>query len=249
MFQVWRIMAKKIKVDIAIPAYNESKHLGKNIKLIVDTLRRQKTDFSWRIIIGENGSKDNTYEVAKKLAKKYKEVEARHFDRPSKDNAIIEIWINSDADILVFTDADNSVHPKFIPDLVKAINNGADIAAGYRFHTKENSRGFYRDTISRIYNRIILPIILPVGTRDAQCGFKAVKSKIAKEISPKLRRENGFFDSELLGVAYYKGHKIREVPVSFVETRESVLSVNKNIPNFLKNIIKTRAKIKRGYYD
>ena len=42
----------------------------------------------WKILIGENGSKDNTYKIAKDLEKKYEKVKAYHFDIGSKDNAI-----------------------------------------------------------------------------------------------------------------------------------------------------------------
>lgn len=240
---------QKTFVDIIVPAYNEAPHLEKNISLIYSTLKEQKVPFEWRILIGENGSKDNTYEVAKKIAKKYKEVEAFHFDIGSKDNTIKSLWMQSKADILVFTDADNSAHPRFIRDLVKSIQSGSDIAAGYRFHSKANSRGWYRDTISKIYNAIILPVILPTGTRDTQCGFKAVNRKIVENVVPHLGKENGFFDSEMLGVSYHKGYKVSEVPVTWEETRRSVLSVNKNIPNFLKNIVKTRLRIIKGFYD
>lgn len=239
----------KKTLDIVIPAYNEGPQLEQNIKLIHDTLSNAKNNFSWKIIIAENGSRDNTFEIAEKIARKYSNVVAKHFDRPSKDNAIIESWLASQADVLVFADADNSAHPKHIPLLFEAIQKGNDIAVGFRFHGKENSRGFYRDTISSIYNRLLLPLILPTGTRDTQCGIKAVKKEVAHTICPKMRRENGFFDTELLAVAKHKNYTITEVPVTWRETRRSVLSVNKNIPNFLRNVIKVRRRIAQGHYD
>ena len=240
---------KKLTVDIVVPAYNEGENLSSNIGAIHKILSSKRQSFDWKILIGENGSKDNTYKIAKDLEKKYEKVKAYHFDIGSKDNAIKTLWMKSDADILIFTDADNSADPKFIPDLVKAIEQGNNIAAGYRFHSKENSRGLYRDTISKIYNSILLPLILPTGTKDTQCGFKAVDKKIVQNVVPKLGKENGFFDSELLGVAHYKGYTVKEVPITWKETRKSVLSVNKNIPNFLKNIVKVRLKILKGRYD
>jgi len=241
---------KKISVDIVVPAYNEGPHLEKNISVIYTTLKKAKPDWNWKLIIAENGSTDNTFKVAKKLEKKYKEIKAVHFKIGSKDNAIIETWMKSNADILLFTDADNSAHPKFIPKLVGAIIKGNDIAIGSRYENKADSgRGLYRDALSTIYNRIILPIMLPTGVKDTQCGFKAIKKEVAMKIIPKMSRGSGFFDSELLSVAYNKKFSIKPVPITWEETRQSVLSVNKNIPNFLVNIFKTRFKIMRGYYD
>jgi glycosyltransferase involved in cell wall biosynthesis len=240
---------KKTRVDIVVPAYNEAPHLAKNIELVYKTLKRIKPSFDWQILIGENGSKDNTYEVAKQLAKKYGEVKAYHFPIGSKDNTVKSLWLNSNADILIFTDADNSADPKFIPDLVKAITDGFDIAAGDRFHSKANSRGLYREMLSRIYNNLLLPLILPTGVKDTQCGFKAINKKVVKSIVPKLGKENGFFDTELLAIAKHKGFTVKAVPITWKETRRSVLSVNKNIPNFLKNVVKTRYRLFKGQYD
>lgn len=238
-------------VDIVVPCRNEGNYLEKNIEHIVDTLKSERVSFKWRILIGEDNSTDNTYAVAKKLARKHSTVKAFHFVLRSKDLTIKKLWMESNADIMMFTDADNSADPKFIPALIAAIQSGHAIAAGCRFHSKENSRGWYRDTISSIYNKILLPLILPTGVRDTQCGFKAVNRQVVNEVVSKIVQEkrNGFFDSELLGVAYHKGFRPIEVPITWRETRQSVLSVNKNIPNFLKNIVKTRYRILRGYYD
>lgn len=240
-------MSKK-RVLVVIPAYNESENIKKNLDLVYKTLKDNMGKYSWKIVLAENGSKDNTYNVAKNYAKGKKEIVVTHFDIGSKDNAIIETWVNNKSEIYVFTDADNSAHPKFIRDLCDKIDSGYDIAAGYRFHSRENSRGFYREFISRVYNRIILPIILPTSTEDTQCGIKAVNEKVVRNIVPKLKKQNGFFDTELLAVATYKKMKICKVNVSWKETRASVLNVNKNIPNFLKNIFIIRSKIRKGYY-
>jgi len=244
------LFMKKLSVEIVVPAYNEAAHLSKNISLIRKVLTDSKLNWTWNILIAENGSLDNTYDEAKKLEKKYKEITAVHFHRGSKDNAVIESWIKSKADILMFTDADNSAHPKHIPILINAILKGNDIAIGSRYENNaDTNRGIYRDTLSKIYNKILLPLILPTGVNDTQCGFKAIRKEAAMKIIPKMSRENGFFDSELLSVAYRKKFSIKPVPITWEETRQSVLSVNKNIPNFLVNIFKTRFKMMRGYYD
>lgn len=240
---------KRPKAIIVIPAYNESANLEKNIGMVYEALSAKKLDFDWTVVIAENGSKDNTFDVANKLAKKYKNVQAVHLNKASKDNAIIETWMGNEADVFAFTDADNSAHPKYLPILINEVLGGYDLAIGCRFAEIKNSRGFYRDFISSIYNRIIIPIVLPTGVRDAQCGIKAVSRDVARTVAPKMMRENGFFDSELLAVSKHKKYKVKEIAVSWHETRKSVLSVNKNIPNFLKNIFRTRMRIRKGYYD
>ncbi len=238
-----------LKVDIIIPAHNESKILEKNIFALYNFLKKQPTDFKWTIIIGENASSDNTLEIAKKLSKKYKEVKWSHSDIPSRDIVLKKLWTKSNADILAYMDADLSTDISYFPKLVRAIKEGNDIAIGSRLKKGSKvNRPPIRILMSNIYNKFIIPIILPTGVKDAQCGFKAINKKTAKELLPKLGNYNGFLDTEMLAVAHYKKYKIEEIPVRWREDRKSTMSVWKNIPNFLKNLIKTRKKILCGKY-
>lgn len=238
------------KVEIIIPARNESEFLEKNIRFLYDFLEKEKLPFDYTLHIVESSSQDNTFEIAKSLSKKFKKIKATHFDQPGRDYCLRNSWINSDADILLYTDADISTHPRHLKQLIEKIEEGNDIAIGSRLMKgsilkREKRRVF----MSNIYNRILLPIILPTGVRDAQCGSKAITQKVAKEILPKLEDHNGFLDTELLAVAHHKKLKIAEIPVEWADTRKSTMSVWKNIPDFLKNIIRIRIKIISGFYD
>jgi len=238
-----------LKVDIIIPAHNESKILEKNILILYNFLKKQKQKFKWKIIIGENASSDNTLEIAKKLSKKYKQIKWFHNDIPSRDIILKLLWIESNSDILTYMDADLATDINYFPSLIKAIKEGNDIAVGSRLKKGSKvKREFIRVLMSNIYNKILIPIILPTGVKDAQCGFKAINKKVAKELLPKLGEQNGFLDTEMLAVAHYKGYKIAEIPVRWEEDRESTMSVWKNIPNFIKNIFKTRIKLLHERY-
>lgn len=238
------------KVDIVVPAYNEAEFLKENIMLLYNYLKSSKPNFKWRIIIGENGSTDNTLEISKKLAKKYPKIDYAHNDIGSRDRIIKKLWTESTANIAMYTDADMSTHPKYVHELINKIKQGNDIAIGSRMlKSSKVKREGRRVFLSHIYNKIIVPVILPTGVKDAQCGFKAASRKIIKEIIPKLGNENGFLDTELLAVAHSKGLKIAEIPVEWEDRRESTMSVWQNVPNFLKNTIKTRIKILRGFYN
>ena len=138
----------------------------------------------------------------------------------------------------------------FFQNLLKKIEEGYDICIGSRLLKESNlKREFYRVIFSKIYNFILIPLILPTGVSDAQCGFKAITPRVAKDILPKLESHNAFLDTELLAVARYKGLKIAEIPVTWEDKRESRMNVWKDIPNFLKNIVRTRIKIIKGFYD
>ncbi|MBI4144464.1 glycosyltransferase [Candidatus Woesearchaeota archaeon] len=238
------------KVEIVIPAHNEEKILEKSIELLYTHLNKIK-DFMWNVTIGENGSKDKTLEIAQKLCKKYKRMSVKHFDTPSRDNVLKTIWSKSNAEILLYMDADMSTHPAHTRELIDAINAGYDIATGSRWKKGARvRRDIIRKIMSYLYNAIFLPIILPTCVRDAQCGFKAINQKVAKEVIPLLSNQNGFLDTEILVVAHHKGLRVKEIPVVWAESqRESTMSVYKNLPPFFMKIFETRKKIKNGFYD
>jgi glycosyltransferase involved in cell wall biosynthesis len=240
---------QKPTADIVVPVYNEAPYLYNNIKRIYDVLKNEN-NFKWQILIGENGSTDNSFEIAKQLEKEFKGVKAFHLmNINSKGKAIGALWKQSKADILAFTDADLSAEPKFLIPLIKAVMGGNDIAVGFRFHSKYESRGIYRDLTSFVYNNLVLPIFLNVGTKDAQCGFKAINRRVADEIVSKMEFADWFFDSELLAVAYAKGFKIKEVPLSWKETRKGSLNIPKSTFSFISSAIKLRRKLANHYYD
>jgi glycosyltransferase involved in cell wall biosynthesis len=239
-----------VSVDIVIPAYNEASVLEKNILDLYNFLKKENLKFKWTIVIGENGSKDNTLEIAKKLSKKYKKIKWAHNDIGSRDRILKRLWSESNADIVMYTDADSSVPPEYIPPLVNKIIEGYDIAIGSRMlEDSKVNRERKRVFMSKIYNKFLIPFILPTGVKDAQCGFKAARTDFIKKLIPKLCNENGFMDTEMLAVCNSQGLKIAEIPVEWADRRESTMSVWKNVPNFLKNIIKTRIKIMQGYYE
>lgn len=238
---------KKKLLDIVLPVMNESGYLAENVSKLLAFLKNFPYDY--KIIIVESNSRDDTFKVAQRLAKLNKRIKAIHLDIPGRDFALKYAWEKSNAEILSYMDADLSSDLRSFPELVASIDEGYDIAVGSRLKSGAKSeRSAIRTFLSNFYNKIIIPLALPTGVEDSQCGFKAISRNVSKNIIPKLGNNNGFLDSEMLAVAYSKGYKIKEIPVAWKETRDSNMSVWKNIPNFIKNITKTRTKILLGRY-
>ena len=238
------------KALIVIPAYNEEKIIDESIRYLYENLPSIK-GLIIHTIIAENGSKDKTFEAGRRLEKKFPNLKTVHFPLAGRDNAIQECIKKNDADIFIYLDADMSTHPKHIADLIYYIEKGNDIVIGSRSLKKSKViRPLDRKIMSMIYNFIILPVILPTGVGDTQCGFKAINKRTVKEILRKLTKGQSFMDTELLAVAHSKGYKIKEIPVEWTESeRASTMSVHNNIPKYLRNIFKVRAKIHRGFYN
>jgi putative flippase GtrA len=85
-------------------------------------------------------------------------------------------------------------------------------------------RGTKREVISRCYN-VLLRGALGARFSDAQCGFKAVRRDVARELLPLVEDTGWFFDTELLVLAERSGLRIHEVPVDWVDDPDSRVDV------------------------
>ena len=86
------------------------------------------------------------------------------------------------------------------------------------------TRSLKRELISRCYNRL-LRLALRARFTDAQCGFKAIRADVARELLPLIEDEAWFFDTELLVLAQRRGLRIHEVPVDWVEDADSRVDI------------------------
>ena len=66
---------------------------------------------------------------------------------------------------------------------------------------------------------------LAPGLSDAQCGFKAIRSDVARRLLPLVEDTGWFFDTELLVLAERAGLRIHEVPVDWVDDPDSRVDI------------------------
>jgi putative flippase GtrA len=212
-------------VDVVVPVYNEERSLEPGIR----RLHAYLTDgfpFSWRITIVDNASTDGTWTHAERLARELPRVRASHLDRKGRGFALRCAWSASDADVVAYMDVDLSTELGALLPLVAPLVSGhSDLAIGSRLAPGSHvARHPKRELISRSYN-LILRAVLASRVRDAQCGFKAVRSGVARRLLPAIYDNGWFFDTELLLLAERNGLRIHEVPVDWVDDVDSRVHV------------------------
>jgi hypothetical protein len=112
-----------------------------------------------------------------------------------------------------------------LPLIAPVLSGHSDLAIGTRLHRNAKVvRGRKREFISRSYNGL-LRLALRAQFSDAQCGFKAIRGDVARELVPRVRDQEWFFDTELLVLAQRAGLRIHEVPVDWVEDADSRVDV------------------------
>lgn len=236
---------KDLTVDIVIPVFNEAAVLEKNITILKNHLL-QESNFKWRIIIADNGSTDRTSEIVKKLSNENSKILYLHIPAKGRGMALRVAWSKSNADIVSYMDVDLSTNIRYFRLLVEGIKCGYDIAIGSRLMGASRiKRGFRRSIISWIYN-LIVKLLFFNGFSDAQCGFKAAKTDVAKRLLPKIKNNNWFFDTELLLLAERCKYRIFEVPVEWIDDlRKTKVHIAKTVFEDLSGLLRMRFLIRR----
>ena len=214
-------MDDRPSIDVVVPVYNEEHVLPESVERLHGYLERE-FPFAWRIVIADNGSTDGTLAVAQRLATRYPCVDVLGIASKGRGGAIRAAWMASSADVVVYTDADLSTGLTGLLPLVAPLVSGhSDLAIGSRLSTGSIvARGPKREIISRSYN-LLLRLLFAVRFRDAQCGFKAMRTSVGRRLLPAVRDDAWFFDTELLLLAEHNGLRIHEVPVDWVDDPDS----------------------------
>jgi glycosyltransferase involved in cell wall biosynthesis len=230
-----------------MPVYNEAAVLDESIT----RLHRYLSDhfpFSWRITIVDNASTDATPQIADDLTRRLDGVRFVRLERKGRGYALRSAWEASDAVVCAYMDIDLSTGlDALLPLVAPLITGHSDMAIGSRLAAGASvARGPRREIISRSYNAI-LRIVFANRFRDAQCGFKAIRTDIARLLLPEVRDDGWFFDTELLLLAEHNGLRVHEVPVDWVDDPDTKVHITRTARDDLKGVWRMARSFVRGY--
>jgi len=221
-------------LDIVIPVYNEQDDLPRCVRRLHSFLSSD-VPYRSRIVIADNASTDETLAVARQLAVELPDVAVMHLDAKGRGGALHVAWSSSEAAVVAYMDVDLSTHLSALMPLVAPLVSGhSDVAIGSRLAASSRVvRGPKREFVSRSYN-LLLRGMLGAKFSDAQCGFKALRTDVAKQLLPLVSDTGWFFDTELLVIAERAGLRIHEVPVDWVDDPDSRVDVVRTAIDDLK---------------
>lgn len=235
-------MIEMPRVDVVIPVYNEEKALPRAIPELRGFLSGPDFPYEWRIVIADNASIDDTPAVGRGLSEQTPgEVEYVRIERKGRGFALKTTWGASIADIMSYMDVDLSTGLEAFPPLIRAIAEGGyGVATGSRLARKSKvDRSLKRTALSRGYN-LIIKAMLQTRFSDAQCGFKAISREVAQKVLPLVQDNNWFFDTELLILAEKMGYRIKDVPVRWIEDRDTRVRIGATITEDLRGLWRMR---------
>jgi glycosyltransferase involved in cell wall biosynthesis len=207
------------EVSIIIPAYNEASYIDRCVDSVEKTMRGLTK--SYEIILAEDGSTDNTRNIIEKITQERPEVYYVHSDeRLGRGKALKTAFRYAKGKILVYMDADLSVDLHALGSLIKATEDGYDVAVGSR-HVEGSrvKRPLYRWSASMVYN-LLVRVLFRDGVYDHQCGFKAFRKELLNFITGSIQANGWFWDTEIIVKSNKKGYHTIEIPVEWTENRK-----------------------------
>ncbi len=217
------------RVLIVTPTYNERENLEAFVGDVLGVLPEA------HVMIVDDASPDGTGRLADEMAEADPRVRVLH--RPGKlgiGSAYIDAFRQGMAagyDVLFEMDTDLSHDPRYLPDFLAAIDDGADVVIGSRNIPGGGVEGwgFGRHVLSKggsLYSRTILG--LPI--RDLTSGYKAFRAPVLRAVDlDRVRSEGYSFQIELTYRALRKGFAVREVPIVFVDRRAGHSKMSRRI--------------------
>jgi len=203
------------KAVVCLPTYNEREN--------IEPMLRALGDKGVRVLVIDDNSPDGTGEVADRLAQELGYVDVLHRERKQGLGpaylAGFRHALAGDAELVLEMDCDFSHDPDYVPRLIAAVEDGADLALGSRYVRGGGVRnwGLLRRLISAggsFYARIILG----VKVRDLTGGFKCYRRAVLEAIDLGAVDSKGYaFQIETTYRALRAGFKVVEVPITFAD--------------------------------
>lgn len=212
-------------VSAIIPVFNDKRSLETAIPESIESLSRITEDFE--LIVAEDGSIDGSADLVRGYAEQDARIRLLHSDeRLGRGKALNRAIAGSKGEIVCYYDVDLATDMRHLPELVRAIREGADIATGSRLMPGSDIRRTGgREIASRSYNFLVR---LFLGSRlyDHQCGFKAFNKKHILSLLPAIHSNHWFWDTELLIRAQRNGCIVREFPVRWRAGKGTTVKIN-----------------------
>jgi len=224
---------KKPFLSIVIPAYNEEENFKRGVLFEIEKYLK-KQNFSWEVVLVNDGSTDKTLGFFNSFIKKVKNFRVLNIPHGGKFLAVSAGVFEARGDFILFTDFDQSTPISEVSKTLPLLKRDIDIVIGSRVgeDAKRINDPFFRYIRSRSFN-LLVRIILFLNIKDTQCGFKIFKSDVARNLFKKLKvtsighLEGGYmgaFDAEILFLAKKFHFKIELIGVKWQYFKSQKLS-------------------------
>lgn len=222
------------EITIVIPVYNEVGIITSSVEDLVKAL--VELEWSFELILAENGSRDGTLDLANNLAERFPQVRVTSVGEPNYGKAL-RIGILESRGKYVICDEIDLCDTAFYRNAMAILRQDrADMVVGSKLLSGAlDERGWFRNQASQILNQMLRHLVGFQGT-DTH-GLKAFRRDRLLRVVESCLVDKDLFASELV-IRTERSLRVKEIPLQVVEKRKPSINLFKRVPNVLKNMAK-----------
>ncbi len=165
-------------ISVVIPVLNEEKNLEPLYSELKRTLENIREDFE--VIFIDDGSRDDSFEVLKRIADKDNRLRIIRFRKHyGQSAALLAGFRYAHGEIVVTLDADLQNAPSDIPALLKELKLGYDVVCGWR---RERKDSFFTKRLPSFISNWIASKVADVDLHDFGCTLRSYRSYVVKDL-------------------------------------------------------------------
>jgi len=193
---------KNHSISVFFPCYNEQENIGRTVEKALVVM--EKLDMDFEVIIIDDGSSDNTGEIADELAGRDKRIKVVHHSRNLGYGAALQSgFATATKEFVFYTDGDGQFDISEMPPLLPLMEQ-YDIVSCFRLNRRDP---LIRKINGWLWTKLVC-MLFGLKIRDIDCAFKLYKRKIFRDI--KLSSSGALIDTEVLTRASRKGYLITQ---------------------------------------
>ncbi len=240
--------SEALALSIVIPAFNEGSRLKGAAVSLIDAIAAGVIDpWATELILVDDGSTDDTGQQAVDcLGPSFPRMRVLRLEENSGKGAAIRAGAGAaGAPVVIFMDADMSVHPTQIPRLLAALAE-SDVVIGSRSLPGSVVRGatLHRKVMGRTFN-LFVNGMTDLGLKDTQCGFKAFRTPAARILFHLMMVEGFAFDVDVLTLARRLDMRVCELPVDWRSAPNSTVRPLRDAVTMARDVVRVNRRSER----
>ena len=236
------------KVSLVLACYNEEQILETSFAEIRQTLQELGRPFE--VIFVDDLSRDRTREILRALVAAHPDLDLKlilHERNQGRGATVTDGFRAARGEIAGYLDVDLEVHCRYLPSLVRALEQGADVATVRRIYAFQILR-LDRYLMSRGYSFLVRRL-LGVNLQDTETGFKFFRREKLLPILEQIRDPGWFWDTEFMVRALRKGLRIVEIPGAYLRRYDKTSTVRglRDSAEYFLKLLRFRRELEREH--
>jgi len=239
-------VAESPHLSLVLACYNEAEHLEASFAEIRDTL--EQVPYPFEILFVDDVSHDRTREILGKLVAAHPGLRLRtilHEKNRGRGATVTDGFRAARGTVTGYIDVDLEVHSRYIPSLVRAIDNGVDVATlrrVYAFQVRSLDRYF----MSRGYSFLVRRL-LGVTIADTETGYKFFRRETVLPLLDEIQDPGWFWDTEFMVRAARRRLRMVEIPGAYIRRKDKTSTVSgvRDSLRYFGQLLRFRSQLRR----